>query len=43
MFMEILKSTESDEIEFTEDGKWHCSKNKVETSFNSNKPIGKYE
>ncbi|XP_076816727.1 E3 SUMO-protein ligase PIAS2-like isoform X1 [Clavelina lepadiformis] len=31
MFVEILANSDSDEIEFTEDGKWHATKKNTET------------
>ena len=40
LFLEILKTSDSDEIDFTEDGNWHCAKKKTEALVNTNKPIG---
>ena len=42
MFVEILANSDSDEIEFTEDGKWHATKKKTETLVIGTpmKPIG---
>ena len=42
LFINILQNCQSDEVEFSQDGKWHNAKRKAETTSDSLKPIGEF-